>query len=184
MKSKVFKSLCGVLMALMVAVSLAPTNAYATTVKARTFANWPPTVTTFKKVVKPVKMGTTTVQVAKKDGYLKFTAPRSKDYTFTLSAAKGKESNQLIACFFEKLSGTTLKPYNLRTNEGRRESPFIVDAKTAKTLKGKTVAAKSENNKKYRYLSKRTVTATLKKGQVVYLCTAGTSAGSFVLNIK
>lgn len=150
-------------------------------------------VTTQKnyKKAKAVKTGTTVVTVKKRsrknyyqDNYVKFKAPKTGTYVFTVSSFKenGKKSD------FSGCGGLTISKLS-------NNYPMALDVKTQG---GKTrylnvgtkqmyqFSVKNGEKKVDQYLTKRTATLKLKKGETVYLDMFFTTSKMYTyqLNIK
>lgn len=171
------KKVLSFLLVLAVVVSVAsPVKVEAATRKA-TAASKATKATT-------VKTGTTIVTVkSSKDGYTKFKAPKAGTYVITISDVKGKSSNNIIngGISLNEMSEYGLIGYPKLKTEGGKTDYFKVASK--KSAKYSTSGKKVD-----RYLSKRTITVKLKKGQVVYMwnyfANFDTKNTTYKLNIK
>ncbi|MBQ6360126.1 MAG: hypothetical protein IJJ25_03140 [Lachnospiraceae bacterium] len=118
-------------------------------------------VSILNKKAATVKKGTTKLTFKGGDGYVKFTAPKGKKYKFTFSNMKSKKG--ILTAVGIQLKDRTSPAY-----------AWYTKAKTAggKTdflnigLNGKTIKSKKKVDW---YLTKRTATIKLKKGDVLYL---------------
>lgn len=148
-----------------------------------------------EKKAKTVRVGTTTVtarKCAKDDmhhAYLKFKAPKSGKYVFTLSdfKTKGRKVSQDVEIgYFSLLTKDTygFYPETVKTEGGKTERMNICTGAAAKDAYYKSL--NKESKKVNRYLSKRTATIKLKKGETVWLFVSYTNYRqfSYKLNIK
>ena len=160
------------LMACAVVFALTSTQAFAAT---KTVKNLPKTTrisVAIKKATK-VKKGTTTLKFKKGSGFgvLKFKAPKTKTYTFTLSNLTSSADYTFGAVEVGKTSGTTLKSTKVKiVGVGKRpavpvESASVVDLCKAKGLTSYTTS----DGITYKYLSKTSFRIKLKKGQTIVL---------------
>lgn len=184
MNKRTIKRITAVLIALVVAMAVLPQTSYARTVKAANISVGTK-MSVFHKKVKSLKTGITTIKYNTSNGYLKFKATKSKTYKVTFSALKESTDVPVMVGCFEKLkNGNTLYPMNVKTNEGKRKYLPITTSKIEKLAKQKGVKTFESNGVKYKYLSKRNVSLTLKKGQTIYFNVSGTGTGTFKINIK
>lgn len=139
------------------------------------------TFTTSTKAIKnkaaTVKRGTTKLVIKKGRGYVKFKAPKTKNYKFTFSNFKDKKRNSVGYIYIQKPD---------------KYSPKYSFQETVKTKGGKTTALwLSANGYKfggkvlYRPIAKRSGTIKLKKGETVYIYfNFGSSKHTGKMNIK
>ena len=125
-----------------------------------------------------VKKGKTKVTLKKQGSYVKFTANKTKKYTFTFSNVKKGSGYVCGHVSINDLKGTYVKYFS---------------SKKIKTYGGKTYALRLANRddnygtKVYRYKKSRSTTIKLKKGQTVYIYGSFAGSGnkaSFDLKIK
>lgn len=172
-----------VLIAIVFAMAIVPTYAYARTVKTKVFYT-APTVSQFTQQVKAVKKGTNKVKFSANDGYVKFTATKTKTYTFIFSNAK-PEYETFATGIIKKLSGAALIDIKVKTTEGKRVYLPICDATTYKNCKAIGLNSfVNQDGKRYKYVPKRSAKMKLNKGQTIYLDISGTKSGSLTLKIK
>lgn len=146
---------------------------------------------TFKKA-KSVKTGTTTVTVKKRpantnynDAYVKFKAPKAGKYVFTVSSLKLKGQNPATSttCGFFYLgklssSGKYIDIQKLKTAGGKT---------TYMQIGTKTMYEYSVRNKLKKidqYLTSRSATISLKKGETVYLNIICTTSQQYTYKLK
>lgn len=142
-----------------------------------------------KKILKKapsVKKGTTLVKSSKsKTVYVKFTAPKTKTYTFTFTPDfSDKQTDTYVLGYFQICSVTfnRLHTLNLKTSGGKYIALNCANEKYAKLTKDSTP-------KSQRYLTSRSTKIKLKKGESVYISryfekNAEAEAVNFELNIK
>ncbi|MDO4807243.1 MAG: hypothetical protein Q4A07_08345, partial [Coriobacteriales bacterium] len=152
-------------------------TSYARTVKAKSFSDGVEI-----ESVPTVKKGTTTIKVTEEFGWIKFKAPSTKTYTFTVSNAKTTNSGlQVVATLFQKATKTKLSGYKVKTNQGKRYHMLTFSARNAKKYAGQSLAY---NGVKYKVVSKNYAKQKIQKGKTVYIRCVGNGNGRFNLSIK
>ncbi len=113
-----------------------------------------------------VKRGTTLVKPGKsRTSYVKFTAPKTKTYTFTFSPVfTAKQQKDYVLGYFQICSVTydRLHTLDLKTNGGTYYSLNVANKMYAD-------ATKTSTPKSQRYLTKRSTKIKIKKGESVYI---------------
>ena len=173
-------------LALVTVLVLCPSAAYAAQKVSAKYFSTKSTTSKIMNGAPAITTGTTTVKVPKKRGWVKFTAPESKTYTFTLSGATTKGSKSVIGVQMSKMTRTKFSILKLKTTEGKRTYLVLSDVATAKKY---TKARLIYNKLKHRYLATRTVTVKLDAGESVYLSLAaanskGAVAGTLSVSVK
>ena len=117
---------------------------------------------TANKKATTVRTGSYAIKVpSKQQFYLKFTAPKTKNYTFTSSAFKSKNGNYTCGHGYIMTkygnNGQSITMADVKTQGGKNSSLYY-------SIKSDTSGAK-----KYRYLSSRYATIKLNKGETVYI---------------
>lgn len=171
---KILGRLTLVMVIAMMLVGMTPVMASAKTVKMNA-AGFTTSAAVAENVSKPVRGGKMTVKVPKKgSGYLKFTAPVNKVYSFTFSNIKSGRYNcghiNLMTRYGRNLSSITTNKVN--TKGGQSYSLYLA-TKNSKY-----------GQKAYRYLKKRTGKIYLQKGQTVYIYISMVNKCSMNLKIK
>ncbi len=133
-----------------------------------------------KKTARTVKRGTMTVKV-KKSGYLKFTAPSKKSYSFTVSNQKpttGKSTDYRNG-FGYISDGMKKNTTNLKfsTKGGKTTTLWFRSPYRTNEVRPTNITSGS-------FLPTRTAKLTLKKGQIVYLYYYVSNPSKFTLKIK
>ena len=175
---KILSRLTLVMVISMVLVGMTPVAASAKTIKLK-----PREFTTKTRVAqkksKVVKKGTTTLTISRSEGYIKFTAPKTKTYNFTFSdfKVKGTSLSFIYAYKKNKNDPTSLKHVMVSTKGGKTDVLRIASTKNEETASGRLAD---------RYLHKRSVKMKLKKGETVYFYFYGALAkkSTVKLNIK
>ena len=155
------------IIAVLAAATVLSVPACAGTVQAKTVS----TVTNYKKA-KKVKTGTTVVRTTSrrggKYGYVKFTAPKKGKYVFTVGSLKtsaprsagGKDirNGYVEICKADRYG---VAPIKLRTQYGKSYSMYVCtqDSWDVSGRKGSP----------YDSLTSRSMTASMKKGQTLYV---------------
>ena len=88
MKKGILGRLAALFMALALVMTFAATPAYAAAKKTVKKTDWTFEIATIQKRATQVKKGTTKLTIKKGEGYLKFTAPSTKTYSFKFSDVK------------------------------------------------------------------------------------------------
>ena len=171
---KILGRLTLVMVITMMLVGMTPVMASAKTVKLKA-AGFTTSTATADRVAKPVGKGKMTVKVPKKgSGYLKFTAPANKIYSFTFSNIKSSRYDcghiNLMTKYGTNNSSITTNKIN--TNGGQSYSLYVA-TKNSKY-----------GSKVYRYLKKRTGKIYLQKGQSVYIYISMVNKCKMKLKIK
>lgn len=144
------------------------------TVKNQDFTT---TTSTINKKAAVVKKGTTTLTFTKGQGYVKFTAPATKTYTFTFSNMTGKD---VYTAFVEVQMKDKYSPKysfmtQVTTKGGKSNTLWLLHK--SKSYKGGKVIS--------RPLKTRSGKIKLKKKQVIYFYFYnGQHKGSVKLNVK
>ena len=107
-----------------------------------------------------VKKGTTTLTISRSEGYIKFTAPKTKTYNLTFSdfKVKGTSLSFIYAYKKNKNDPTSLKHVMVSTEGGKTDVLRIASTKNEETASGRLAD---------RYLHKRSVKMKLKKTQML-----------------
>ena len=162
-KSSVFVAVC---MALVLAAILAPAVAHAWTKKTlKTIHSYDSVSTQVAKSAKVKKAGKYKLVFKGGNGIVKFTAPKTKKYSFTFSRLKSSDVEEL-ACIVGlcKVSGSSYTyKSGIPTKEGKRPRLPIVSAAMAN---GKWI---NFDGYKYRRIKARTGTIKLNKGKSIYV---------------
>lgn len=184
--SKIRKSVWAVLLALMLALVLVPTEALATTTKSvKNFAYGTPNPTVMAKAT-TVKQGKQILKLAKGNGacVMKFKAPTTKTYTFTFSKLSSSSSATVGIASFQTITRTSQSALKIKLSEGnRRVAPFY----SANVADGGKFKA---GNATYKRVKTRAVKLKMTKGQTVYIVSTFTNqnsnpvAAKCLLNIK
>jgi len=127
-------------------------------------------LSTIKKNAVAVSTGTTNLTVRMGEGYLKFTAPRTKMYKFTFSKVTGKYTMDGYVQFYkqDRSDSRRVETFDVSTSGGKTDTLFLA-------ING----VKHQGGKlKDRPLQKRTGKVKLKKGQVIYMYYQATPAHS------
>ena len=157
------------LAALLITGLFAPAAQAATSVTAKRCVHTE-TLKTIKKYAAKVKPGTTNLKVKMGEGYLKFTAPRTKTYKFTFSNVTGKYTMDGYVQFYrmDKADKKHVETFNVSTKGGKTDILYLA-------ING----VEHQGGKlKTRPLQKRTGSVKLKKGQVIYMYYQATPAHS------
>lgn len=171
-----FKRIAVLSMVFALVASLSPNAAFATTVKARSFSG-----SVVLSKVPSVKKGTTKITVTNKQSWVKFKAPSTRTYTFTVSKVTTNNSaGAVVATLFQKAKESELAGYKVQTNQGKRYFMLTYGAKTSKKYKGKYETFAGERCK---IISKNYAKLSLKKGKTVYIRSQANGTGSFNLTI-
>jgi len=141
------------------AFSVSPVSAQAATKKVSATTN-------YKKAPK-LKVGTNKVTAKKNNSYVKFTAPKTGTYTFTISniaTIKGRNPDTNLGnLYIEKMSGSYLSTQRVSTNGGKNTVLWTATKDSYnRYYKGKKVT-------KDTYLATRYGKLKLKKGETVWL---------------
>ena len=158
----------------MLLVCMTPVMASAKTVKLKKHAFTTSTAEA-ESVAKPVKTGTETVKVPKKgQGFLKFTAPATKPYSFKVSNIK---AGRYCCGYFYVMTKygtgeTSIGQQKLATKGGETSGLFVA-------TKNSKVGAPL-----YRFLKSRTGVINLQAGQTVYIYFSMTKNCTLKLKIK
>lgn len=171
---KILGRLTLVMVITMMLVGMTPVMASAKTVKLKA-SGFTTSTAVAESVAKPVGRGKMTVKVPKKgSGYLKFTAPANKVYSFTFSNIKNSGYNcghiNLMTRYGKNLTSITTN--KIGTKGGQSYSLYVA---TKNSKYGQTA---------YRYLKKRTGSIFLQKGQTVYIYISMVKKCSMNLKIK
>lgn len=161
-----------------------PVTAEAKTIKTKKVTAYKTPVSTARRQAKTVKKGTTTIIF--KDGFVKFTAPKKKNYTFTfsgLSTPAPVDKQEAGIGFYKsdlKKERKVITPYGA-TKIVFVSSTAIGDEMQAELGTRYYVGTKS--------IESDVISATmkLKKGQTIYIRMTGSTTSlpySLVLNIK
>ena len=119
-----------------------------------------------ESTAKRVGTGTVNVRIPKKkstySGYLKFTAPATKKYNFTVSNVKGGSysSGFFYIMTTAEYSDQSIRMTDVATKGGVSHVLWVTSRETKSSRKSKLVD---------RYLKSRTGSIVLQKGQTVYL---------------
>ena len=119
-------------------------------------------MSTIKKKATAVKKGTTNLTYTKGQGFIKFTAPSKKTYSFTFSnlKAKGETSAYVVFQVKDKDYPKFLIDAVVSTKGGKTDALWLASTGSPESKKGKVVD---------RFLHKRTGKIKLKKGETVYI---------------
>ena len=150
-----------------------PALAKTKTVKTKA-AEYFTTESYIKKKAGKVKKGTYLVKPnRKKGGYLKFTAPKTKTYKFTISHYSTEKSycNGYWSIMTRKKNGIGFYPKSVKTQGGSNDSMYI------------SSSSNTSGEMKYRFLESRYAKTKIKKGQTVYIYLKYTG-GNVILKIK
>jgi hypothetical protein len=139
--------------------------------------------TSYAKKGTAVKKGTYTIEMAGKSGFLKFKAPKTKTYTFTISNIEKKTPGDVMDDY---LNGNI---YFLLPYPNNKKSLGPIKVKTKGGLTDRVNVRSLENSTAgkmvYRFLTSRSASFKLKKGQTVYMFARFADArNSFRLKIK
>lgn len=149
---------------MMLALILAATSttfaaAKTKTVKKKTFST---STSAINKKATKVKKGTTKLYIKKGQGYVKFKAPKTKTYKFTISKCTSKKRN--VSGYFYIMKPDSHSPkYSFITQvktKGGKTGTLWLSANGYKSTSSDTLT---------KPLSSRTGSIKLKKGQTVYL---------------
>ena len=116
------------------------------------------------KSTKVAKVGTYALTLKNGAGILKFTAPKTKTYTFKFSNLKSSKASS-VACVagFCKVSSSSYAYKTIKTNEGKRpRAPFV----SANLANGTSTILDGYS---YQRLSTRTVKLKLTAGSSIYI---------------
>ncbi len=171
---KILSRLMLVMAITMMLVGMTPVMASAKTVKLKG-AGFTTSTGVAEAVAKPVKSGKMTVKVPKKgSGFLKFVAPASKAYSFTISNIKSSRYN----CGY----------FYLMTTYGRDNSSITMNKVATQGGENSSLYIATKNsrygNKVYRNLKKRTGNIFLQQGQTVYIYISMVKKCTLQLKIK
>lgn len=171
----------GKIIAVLLAATTAVSPICAVSAQAKTMS-----ATSNVKKAKKVKVGTTTVRTTSKrggkPGYVKFTAPKKGKYTFTVSALKtsaprsagGKDiHNGYVEICRKNRYG--MSPLRLRTQYGKSYSMYVCTKDAWNVSK--------KQGSPYDSLASRSMTASMKKGQTLYVG-AWFTAGKATYSLK
>ena len=156
---------------------LSAVSASAKTVKLKG-ASFTTTAAVADAVATPVGKGTMTVKVPKKtSGYLRFTAPATKAYSFTVSNIR---AGRYCCGYFYVMTmygkdNSYIGQEKVATQGGEATGLFVA---TKKSKKSKYVSAAT------RYLKSRTGTIALQAGQTVYIYFSMTRKCTLKFKIK
>ncbi len=177
--SKATKLFAAVLAILMV-LAVTPATAFAATRKVTVKASkWTLSASTIEKKAAVVKKGTSRLTCPKGDGWIMFTAPASKTYTFTFSNFKSVKQPSVLCTF--------------GVMQRRSSYPSKVSYRMVKTQGGKSdfLRVNVDNNdwssiekKVNRYLNKRSAKIFLKRGQKIYFYCNSSNKIKGTLTIK
>ena len=119
-------------------------------------------LSTVNKKATKVKKGTTNLTYTKGQGYIKFTAPKTKTYTFTFSNYKMKGDTAGHIDFFkkDKYDSTRVDWIDVTTKGGKSDVLWMKTTGFKEDTTGKVVD---------RFLHKRYGKVKLKKGETVYI---------------
>ncbi len=144
------------------------------------------------KKAKAVKIGTTVVTVKKlpknvthQDAYIKFKAPKAGKYVITVSSLKikGEKPANSVACggyYIEKLpSGESMLLAQRVKTEGGKAITLPIGTKEMYKYSVEEGMPKVEQ-----YLTKRSATITLKKGETIWLVMYLSSPKQYTYNLK
>lgn len=148
-------------------LALMPTNAYAVTWKKlslKKIGTYDSLTTQKQKSYKVKKTGYYKLSMKGGNGIVKFTAPKTKTYTFTFSNLTSSEVDD-IACVgaFATISGSNYTYKNFKTKEGTRNRIALVSSSLAN---GKTFRLEGNT---YRSIKTRSCKLKVKKGKSIYI---------------
>lgn len=148
-------------------LALMPTNAYAVTWKKlslKTIGSYDSLSTQVSKSYKLKKTGYYKLSMKGGNGIVRFTAPKTKTYTFTFSRLASTEV-QNVACVAGicTVANGSYTYKNVKTNEGTRPRIPLVSTSLAN---GKTFKL---DRYQYRSIKTRYAKIKIKKGKSVYL---------------
>lgn len=148
-------------------LALMPTNAYAVTWKKlslKKIGTYDSLTTQKQKSYKVKKTGYYKLSMKGGNGIVKFTAPKTKTYTFTFSNLTSSEVDT-FACVagFCTISGNSYSYKNIKTKEGTRPRVPLVPSSLAN---GKTFKLDGYS---YRSIKTRYAKIRVKKGKSIYL---------------
>ena len=125
-----------------------------------------------------VKKGTTTLSIKEK-GYVKFVVPKTKKYTFTFSGMRSSRSS--YNCGYAYIDLPVANEYSSEINLDHQY--FNTKGGSASTA---WFASRSSSggDKKLAYLSVRSCSLVLQKGQTLYIYISSANKGSINLKIK
>ena len=128
-----------------------------------------------KKAAK-VKKGTTNLTYTKGEGYIKFTAPSTKTYSFTFSNLKvsGESAAHVSPMLKSKYDSKSLDFVKVSTKGGKNDSLCLVSKGWAEDKTGAV---------KHRYLHSRTGKIKLKKGETIYFYFYSTSTNKNTMKL-
>ena len=149
-----------VLMALVVALAFIPSAAYAVSSKTVKKAGFTTTTKVIEKKATKVKKGTTNLTFKKGQGYVKFTATKTKTYRFTFSnVTSGSGSSAFVEVQRPEARSPQYSYMTKVRTKGGKTTTLWLSQNGYKYTSGKLL---------YRNLPSRTATIKLKKGQKVY----------------
>lgn len=175
MKKGIWGRLAALFMVLALVMTFAATPAYAAAKKTVKKADFTTKTATIKKKATRVKKGTTKLTIKKGEGYLKFTAPSTKTYSFKFSNVKCSYG---ASAFVEVQTQDSYDPSysfltKVKTKGGKSDTLWL-------SIGGYTSG--SGVNKR---LASRTGKIKLKKGQDIYFYFYnGTRKSTCTLKIK
>ena len=157
------KVLTGVLMLAVMCVMLFSTSAFAktTSVKKQKFTT---KVSTVEKKVAKVKKGTVTLKMKGGMGFVKFKAPKTAKYSFTLSNLKAGDYNNGFITGYKITSWGSLSTSGVKfsTKGGKTDTLWIGTQASWDLRSDKTVNTGS-------IIPKRTGKIKLNKGETLYM---------------
>lgn len=187
MKKNFLRGLVAVMLALVLCTQMAtPITTEAASKKKKVTAS----TSDNTEKMPSVKKGTTTVKVSnKKNSYYKFTAKKAGTYVLTVSNVKGVDDSDDTAYGYiavgVKKDGTLSFIGTDYATEGGTRNVFNLCSKTYYNQ----YMTDSSVDLVEQYLTKRTVTIKLKKGQTIYICNdfnfmSGSGKIKYTLKIK
>ena len=124
-----------------------------------------------------VKKGTTVVTLKKAAGFVKFKAPSTKSYKFTFSKLSGPNGfTSSFTSFLGANENGKLTFVPVKTYGGKNTALFLSSKKVSTQL--------TNAKKKDYFLTSRTATVKLKKGQTVYIYTEATGGKKTTYTLK
>ena len=127
-----------------------------------------------------VKKGTSVITMKKASGFVKFKAPSTKTYKFTVSklSNKSKTFTSALVSLLKIGDDGRLDIATIKTYGGKNDTMFIASNKVPEQL--------DKAKKKDYFLVKRTGSVKLKKGDTIYLYAQayGSVTTTYTLNIK